>query len=168
MPPVSGPWGPGPPPATNPHFYHQFAVPEYAITHESSQQDRPFKCDQCPQSFSRNHDLKRHQNTHNPFRQYKCPTCEKYFSRQDALKRHQVLKDCSKKGDSKTSDSTQESQTSDPKERKRIRSEQNEDTKARESPSSTSPKKRKRSERSDDTTERNESSPMSPERRSAT
>jgi len=48
--------------------------------------DRPFKCDQCPQSFNRNHDLKRHKRIHLSVKPYPCSHCEKSFSRKDALK----------------------------------------------------------------------------------
>jgi hypothetical protein len=48
--------------------------------------DRPFKCDLCPQSFNRNHDLKRHKRIHLAVKPYPCGECEKSFSRKDALK----------------------------------------------------------------------------------
>lgn len=48
--------------------------------------DRPFKCDQCPQSFNRNHDLKRHKRIHLAVKPFPCGHCEKSFSRKDALK----------------------------------------------------------------------------------
>jgi len=48
--------------------------------------DRPFKCDQCVQSFNRNHDLKRHQRIHLAVKPYPCGHCDKSFSRKDALK----------------------------------------------------------------------------------
>lgn len=54
--------------------------------------DRPFKCDQCPQQFSRNHDLKRHKCIHLPVRPFSCNYCEKSFSRKDALKRHMLVR----------------------------------------------------------------------------
>ncbi|KAK1828759.1 zinc-finger double domain-containing protein [Podospora conica] len=59
-------------------------------------QDRPFKCDQCPQSFNRNHDLKRHKRIHLPVKPFPCGVCEKSFSRKDALKlqRHRLVKEC--------------------------------------------------------------------------
>lgn len=49
-------------------------------------QERPFKCDQCPQSFNRNHDLKRHKRIHLAVKPFPCPSCDKSFSRKDALK----------------------------------------------------------------------------------
>lgn len=55
---------------------------------------RPFKCDQCPASFARNHDLKRHVKGHDR-RAFRCCGCNKIFSRRDAIKRH---KGSSKKG----------------------------------------------------------------------
>ncbi|KAL4805790.1 hypothetical protein BDV18DRAFT_13106 [Aspergillus unguis] len=56
--------------------------------------DRPFKCDKCPQSFNRNHDLKRHSRIHLAVKPYPCTNCDKQFSRKDALKRHQLVKGC--------------------------------------------------------------------------
>ncbi|RKF82014.1 hypothetical protein GcC1_019031 [Golovinomyces cichoracearum] len=58
------------------------------------QSDRPFKCDQCPQSFNRNHDLKRHKRIHLAVKPFPCLNCEKSFSRKDALKRHILVKSC--------------------------------------------------------------------------
>lgn len=60
------------------------------------QQERPFKCDQCPQSFNRNHDLKRHKRIHLAVKPFPCDNCEKSFSRKDALKRHRLVKGCGK------------------------------------------------------------------------
>lgn len=48
--------------------------------------DRPFRCDQCPQSFNRNHDLKRHKRIHLAVKPFPCGHCDKSFSRKDALK----------------------------------------------------------------------------------
>ncbi|KAF2666162.1 hypothetical protein BT63DRAFT_416569 [Microthyrium microscopicum] len=61
------------------------------------QNDRPFKCDQCPQSFNRNHDLKRHKRIHLAVKPFPCGYCEKSFSRKDALKRHMLVKGCGNK-----------------------------------------------------------------------
>ncbi|KAI9809252.1 MAG: hypothetical protein M1825_002543 [Sarcosagium campestre] len=58
------------------------------------QNDRPFRCDQCPQSFNRNHDLKRHKRIHLAVKPFPCEFCEKSFSRKDALKRHILVKGC--------------------------------------------------------------------------
>ncbi|KAK4198436.1 hypothetical protein QBC40DRAFT_93266 [Triangularia verruculosa] len=61
------------------------------------QQDRPFKCEQCPQGFNRNHDLKRHARIHLAIKPFPCNMCEKSFSRKDALKRHKMVKGCDTK-----------------------------------------------------------------------
>ncbi|KAK4505478.1 hypothetical protein PRZ48_003441 [Zasmidium cellare] len=50
------------------------------------QNDRPFRCDQCPQTFNRNHDLKRHKRIHLASRPFPCGHCGKSFSLRDALK----------------------------------------------------------------------------------
>ncbi|KAI9828309.1 MAG: hypothetical protein M1832_002737 [Thelocarpon impressellum] len=77
---------------------------------QQQQNDRPFKCDQCPQSFNRNHDLKRHKRIHLAVKPFPCGHCEKSFSRKDALKRHILVKGCGKlkpagSGDGKDDDS---------------------------------------------------------------
>lgn len=48
---------------------------------------RPFRCNACPASFARNHDLKRHLKLHDKTA-WKCCGCQKVFSRRDAIKRH--------------------------------------------------------------------------------
>ncbi|KAK3312754.1 hypothetical protein B0H66DRAFT_380136 [Apodospora peruviana] len=111
-----------------PGHYLEFTVGSYAVARESSQQDRPFKCDQCSQSFSRNHDLKRHKRIHLAAKPFSCPHCQKCFSRKDALKRHSLVKACgggggggggkkkdstSKSDDSESSSPAPEGQTED-------------------------------------------------------
>ena len=62
--------------------------PLYTYSHSNvaPQNNRPFKCYQCPQSFNRNQDLKRHKRTHLAVKPFSCGHCEKSFSRKDALK----------------------------------------------------------------------------------
>jgi uncharacterized Zn-finger protein len=52
----------------------------------NAHQDRPYRCDTCPQSFNRNHDLKRHKRIHLAVKPFPCGHCDKSFSRKDALK----------------------------------------------------------------------------------
>lgn len=63
------------------HLYQGHPPPQ-----QQPPNDRPFKCDQCPQSFNRNHDLKRHKRIHLAVKPFPCGHCEKSFSRKDALK----------------------------------------------------------------------------------
>ncbi|KAI1079574.1 hypothetical protein F5B20DRAFT_156596 [Whalleya microplaca] len=77
------------------HGYH----PNHPLQHgiygpPTQQQDRPFKCDICPVSFNRNHDLKRHKRIHLAVKPFPCEFCDKAFSRKDALKRHRLVKGC--------------------------------------------------------------------------
>ena len=60
---------------------HMYGAPASAAPNE-----RPFRCDQCPQSFNRNHDLKRHKRIHLAVKPFPCGYCDKSFSRKDALK----------------------------------------------------------------------------------
>ncbi|QSZ36609.1 hypothetical protein DSL72_006489 [Monilinia vaccinii-corymbosi] len=73
--------------------------------------DRPFKCDQCPQSFNRNHDLKRHKRIHLAVKPFPCGHCEKSFSRKDALKRHILVKGCGTKPANGTTNPSGDSQS---------------------------------------------------------
>ncbi|KAJ3101703.1 hypothetical protein HDU97_001112 [Phlyctochytrium planicorne] len=50
---------------------------------------KPFRCEKCPQTFSRSHDLKRHYYIHSQEKPYPCPRCGKGFARRDALRRHE-------------------------------------------------------------------------------
>lgn len=56
--------------------------------------DKNFQCPQCPLSFRRNHDLKRHLKIHLPVRPYICSLCSKAFNRKDALRRHVISNAC--------------------------------------------------------------------------
>ncbi|KFX94994.1 hypothetical protein O988_06050 [Pseudogymnoascus sp. VKM F-3808] len=76
--------------------------------------DRPFKCDLCPQSFNRNHDLKRHKRIHLAVKPYPCGECEKSFSRKDALKRHVLVKGCGKPSRPSTHNNNNSHTTSSP------------------------------------------------------
>ncbi|KAF6241014.1 hypothetical protein HO173_000808 [Letharia columbiana] len=59
--------------------------------HQRTHLKRPFECDQCFRSYKRNHDLRRHQRTHleRPERPFKCDQCAQSFKRNHDLKRHQ-------------------------------------------------------------------------------
>ncbi|KAJ5724244.1 hypothetical protein N7488_002279 [Penicillium malachiteum] len=83
--------------ASTQHLYGGH-IPPHGISAPAP--DRPFKCDQCPQSFNRNHDLKRHKRIHLAVKPFPCAHCDKSFSRKDALKRHILVKGCGKDGDS--------------------------------------------------------------------
>ncbi|KAI8925747.1 hypothetical protein BC831DRAFT_389334, partial [Entophlyctis helioformis] len=50
---------------------------------------KPFRCDMCPQTFSRSHDLKRHYYVHSQSKPHACRRCGKGFSRRDAVRRHE-------------------------------------------------------------------------------
>ena len=68
---------------------HQAAM-DAASQYPASPQ-RPFSCDMCALSFNRQHDLKRHRDTHTGEKPFLCNGgCGKTFTRKDALKRHQV------------------------------------------------------------------------------
>ncbi|WVQ82196.1 hypothetical protein IAT38_004324 [Cryptococcus sp. DSM 104549] len=66
----------------------------YGYQNRTPLADRPFKCDECVQSFNRNHDLKRHKRIHLSVKPFGCDKCGKTFSRKDALRRHWLVKGC--------------------------------------------------------------------------
>jgi uncharacterized Zn-finger protein len=76
-----------------PHYPTQIPLSPASATapHLSGSPTRPFLCDLCTLSFNRQHDLKRHRETHTGEKPYFCNGgCGKTFTRKDALKRHQV------------------------------------------------------------------------------
>ena len=77
---------PGMPGSMMPGYHSGHAAQMYGNQSQPQQNDRPFKCDQCPQSFNRNHDLKRHRRIHLAVKPFPCGHCDKSFSRKDALK----------------------------------------------------------------------------------
>jgi huckebein len=50
--------------------------------------ERPFRCEQCGKSFTRNEELTRHKRIHSGLRPYACAVCAKRFGRKDHLKKH--------------------------------------------------------------------------------
>jgi uncharacterized Zn-finger protein len=75
------------------HYDKQTPIAQYSPPQRSrnrsdvgQENDRPFKCDQCPKSFNRNHDLQRHKRLHLAVKPFHCEHCEKSFSRKDTLK----------------------------------------------------------------------------------
>ena len=110
------------------HMQQQMYVNPQPTPHN----ERPFKCDQCPQSFNRNHDLKRHKRIHLAVKPFPCGFCEKSFSRKDALKvsfahvslephysrfwqRHVLVKGCGKSPTSSNARDREESPDAQPK-----------------------------------------------------
>lgn len=82
---------PNSPPPSNAgdYYYGQTSTAQDGQSSASTQ--RPFPCDMCALSFNRQHDLKRHRDTHSGERPFLCNGgCGKTFTRKDALKRHQV------------------------------------------------------------------------------
>ncbi|KAI0201761.1 hypothetical protein F4808DRAFT_97778 [Astrocystis sublimbata] len=80
----------------SPYHHPGHALPHHTMYSgaTTSQQERPYRCDQCPTAFNRNHDLKRHKKIHLTIKPFPCDYCEKAFSRKDALKRHRLVKGC--------------------------------------------------------------------------
>ncbi|QRV74861.1 C2H2 zinc finger [Ceratobasidium sp. AG-Ba] len=64
------------------------AVRAHERTHSEG---RPYRCEYagCPASFARNHDLRRHEKSHER-QMFRCRGCDKLFSRRDALRRHKT------------------------------------------------------------------------------
>lgn len=84
------------PPMDPSHAQYLQAPPHYVAHRQSEEMSypasppRPFSCDMCALSFNRQHDLKRHRETHSGDKPFPCEACGKSFTRKDALKRHQV------------------------------------------------------------------------------
>ncbi|KAL6310349.1 hypothetical protein BKA93DRAFT_11145 [Sparassis latifolia] len=78
------------------HYPPQIAFSQQVNTSQyPASPQRPFSCDMCALSFNRQHDLKRHRDTHTGEKPFVCNGgCGKTFTRKDALKRHQLVKRC--------------------------------------------------------------------------
>lgn len=89
-PPATSSRSPVMPNATYPTAYVNEGQMGSAVQYPASPM-RPFSCDMCALSFNRQHDLKRHRDTHSGEKPFLCNGgCGKTFTRKDALKRHQV------------------------------------------------------------------------------
>ncbi|KAJ7156766.1 hypothetical protein C8R46DRAFT_1294515 [Mycena filopes] len=83
--------------APHPQYPQQIPLSQSPGYGEYPPSTRPFSCDMCALSFNRQHDLKRHRETHTGEKPYLCNGgCGKTFTRKDALKRHQLVKGCGK------------------------------------------------------------------------
>jgi uncharacterized Zn-finger protein len=83
------------PHSTHPSPHVPFSQPVGMSSQYPATPTRPFSCDQCALSFNRQHDLKRHRETHTGEKPFLCNGgCGKTFTRKDALKRHQLVKQC--------------------------------------------------------------------------
>ncbi|KAI1196894.1 hypothetical protein F5X97DRAFT_324988 [Nemania serpens] len=55
--------------------------------------EKQYQCPQCPSSFKRPENLKRHQRGHDDHNRFTCQICDKSFSRSDILGRHAAIHD---------------------------------------------------------------------------
>ncbi|KAI8895614.1 hypothetical protein BC833DRAFT_600648 [Globomyces pollinis-pini] len=65
--------------------------PEIPNDNRISKRTKNYKCEHCPSTFSRNHDLKRHTRIHLGLKPFKCVDCDMAFTRLDALNRHNYV-----------------------------------------------------------------------------
>jgi uncharacterized Zn-finger protein len=58
--------------------------------------NKPYKCSECQNTFNRKNSLLRHQRIHSGAKPYECNYCSKRFSRKDILSRHKASLKCQK------------------------------------------------------------------------
>ncbi|KAJ3107901.1 hypothetical protein HDU97_002833 [Phlyctochytrium planicorne] len=77
-------------------FIRRANLVSHIVSHANRELRKKHKCELCPNSFARIHDLHRHTRTkHSDARPHKCPNCPAAFPRADSLKKHM---ECEEKG----------------------------------------------------------------------
>ncbi|XP_028132835.1 gastrula zinc finger protein XlCGF26.1 [Diabrotica virgifera virgifera] len=74
-----------------------FSKAENLLSHQAIHSgNRPFGCHICNKSFIRKRELDRHIATHSGMKPFKCPRCTKSFGRKDKMMRHMRIHDINK------------------------------------------------------------------------
>ncbi|KAI0474380.1 hypothetical protein F4859DRAFT_89413 [Xylaria cf. heliscus] len=70
---------------------HEEVAWESNVLPSQPETQKKYKCPQCPSSFKRPENLKRHQRGHDDNRRFTCQICDKSFARSDILGRHVAI-----------------------------------------------------------------------------
>lgn len=72
-------------------FLHRSTYLHHLQSHTGIEPEKKYKCPVCERAFTKNTDMRKHQETHNEERKFQCGYCKKMFRTRKVLSVHKSL-----------------------------------------------------------------------------